>query len=85
MAGGPPISLAKDQASWPEAFAGMRKAGRLVAECLDMLVPEIRSGLTTEHIDRSVFEFAIDCGAMPATLMYRGYAWVAGVRSARCH
>jgi len=57
----------------PEAFAGMRKAGRLVAECLDMLVPEIRSGITTDHIDRLVFEFAMDHGALPATLMYRGY------------
>jgi methionyl aminopeptidase len=57
----------------PEAFAGMRKAGRLVAECLDMLVPEIRSGVATEHIDRLVFEFAMDHEAMPATLMYRGY------------
>ena len=35
----------------PEAFAGMRKAGRLVAECLDMLVPEIRPG-TTHRPDR---------------------------------
>src|SRR6266481_6274382 len=58
----------------PEAFASMRKAGRLVAECLDMLVPEISSGITTEHIDRLAFEFAMDHGAMPATLMYRGYA-----------
>jgi hypothetical protein len=45
------------------------KAGRLVAECLDMLVPEIRSGVTTEHIDRLVFEFAMDYGAMPGTLI----------------
>jgi methionyl aminopeptidase len=58
----------------PEAFASMREAGRLVAECLDMLVPEIGPGVTTEHIDRLVFEFAMDHGAMPATLMYRGYA-----------
>ena len=29
--------------------------------------------MTTEHIDRLVFEFAMDHGAMPATLMYRGY------------
>ena len=57
----------------PEAFAGMRKAGRLVAECLDMLVPAIRSGITTDYIDRLVFEFAMDHGALPATLMYRGY------------
>ena len=57
----------------PEAFAGMRRAGRLVAECLDMLVPEIGPGVTTDRIDRLVFAFAMDHGALPATLMYRGY------------
>ncbi len=57
----------------PAAFAGMRKAGQLVAECLDMLVPEIGPGVPTDHIDRLVFEFAMDHGARPATLMYRGY------------
>jgi methionyl aminopeptidase len=56
-----------------DAFEGMRKAGRMVAECLDMLVPEISPGVSTEHIDRLVFEFAMDHGAIPATLMYRGY------------
>jgi methionyl aminopeptidase len=57
-----------------DAFAGMRKAGQLVAECLDMLVPAIKPGVTTEEVDRLVFEFAMDHRAMPATLMYRGYA-----------
>jgi len=57
----------------PDAFAGMRKAGRLAAECLDMLVAEIKPGETTEHIDRRVYEFGMDNGALPATLMYRGY------------
>jgi methionyl aminopeptidase len=56
-----------------QAFDGMRQAGRLVAECLDMLTDEIRPGLPTERIDQLVFEFARDHGAMPATLMYRGY------------
>jgi methionyl aminopeptidase len=56
-----------------EAFAGMRKAGRLVAECLDMLVDEVKEGVPTERIDRLVFEFALDHGALPATLGYRGY------------
>ena len=28
----------------PEAFAGMRKAGRLVAECLDMLAGVVEPG-----------------------------------------
>jgi methionyl aminopeptidase len=57
----------------PDAFAGMRKAGRLVADCLDMLVDEVKPGVTTERIDRVVFDFAMDHRAKPATLMYRGY------------
>ena len=57
----------------PGAFEGMRKAGRLVAECLDMLAGEIRPGVPTERLDRLVLEFGCDHGAIPATLMYRGY------------
>ncbi|HKY85243.1 MAG TPA: type I methionyl aminopeptidase [Pseudorhodoplanes sp.] len=56
-----------------EAFAGMRKAGQLVAECLDMLTAEVAPGIPTEKIDRLVFDYAMDHGALPATLMYRGY------------
>src|SRR3712207_3552809 len=56
-----------------EAFAGMRKAGRLVAECLDMLAAEVKPGLPTERVDKLVFEYAMDHGAYPATMMYRGY------------
>src|SRR5215471_17504088 len=55
------------------AFDGMRKAGRLVAECLDMLAGEIGPGVPTEKIDRLVFDFALAHKATPATLMYRGY------------
>src|SRR5215471_8486192 len=71
----------------PDAFAGMRKAGRLAAECLDMLVGEIKPGVTTEHIDRLVFEFGMDRGALPATLMYRGYrkATCTSVNHVVCH
>ncbi|MGE3148428.1 MAG: type I methionyl aminopeptidase [Pseudorhodoplanes sp.] len=57
----------------PEAFAGMRKAGRLVAECLDMLTDHVKPGVSTDAIDRLVHGFAMDHGALPATLMYRGY------------
>ena len=57
----------------PPAFEGMRKAGRLVAECLDMLTDEIAPGVPTEKIDRLVFDFALAHKATPATLMYRGY------------
>ena len=59
----------------PEAFEGMRKAGRLVAECLDMLVDEVREGVPTAHVDKLVFDYALDHGAYPATLGYRGYEY----------
>src|SRR5262245_33522122 len=57
----------------PGAFEGMRQAGRLAAECLDMLTGEVRPGVPTEKIDRLVFDFAMGHNAIPATLMYRGY------------
>ena len=57
----------------PAAFEGMRKAGQLVAHCLDMLVEHVQPGVPTEKIDRLVFDYAMDHGALPATLMYRGY------------
>lgn len=56
-----------------EGFAGMRGAGRLVAECLDMLVGEVKIGITTAYLDKRVHEFVLDHGALPATLNYRGY------------
>src|SRR5450432_663488 len=52
----------------PGAFAGMRKAGQLVAECLDMLTFFLKAGVTTEKIDQLVFEFAMEHQAVPATL-----------------
>jgi len=57
-----------------DAFEGMRKAGQLVAQCLDEVTPLIKPGAPTEQIDRFVFEFSMDHGALPATLMYRGYS-----------
>ena len=53
----------------PEGFAGMRKAGHLVAECLDLLTAEVKPGGSTDHLERFVFEFAMAHGAWPAPLM----------------
>ncbi len=56
-----------------EAFAGMRRAGRLTAQTLDMLTEHVQPGVTTDALDEKVFEFAMDHGAIPATLNYRGF------------
>jgi len=56
-----------------EGFEGMRRAGRLAAECLDMLVPHVVPGVVTDHLDTLAREFVLDHGALPACLGYRGY------------
>ncbi|WP_029040823.1 type I methionyl aminopeptidase [Cucumibacter marinus] len=56
-----------------EGFEGMRRAGRLAAEALDLLYDHVEPGVTTEKLDDLAFEFARDNGAFPATLMYKGY------------
>ena len=57
----------------PADFEGMRKVGRLAGEALDMLVPHVKPGVTTQHLDDLVFDFALANGAYPAPLDYRGY------------
>ena len=57
-----------------EDFEGMRRAGRLAAECLDMLVPHVGPGVSTGELDRLAREFILDAGALPACLFYKGYS-----------
>jgi methionyl aminopeptidase len=58
----------------PEGFEGMRKAGRVAAECLDMLIPYVQPGVSTAELDRLAREFTLDHGALPACLFYKGYS-----------
>jgi methionyl aminopeptidase len=57
----------------PDAFVAMHKAGRLAAEALDLMIDVVKPGISTETLDKMVFEFGMDNGAYPATLQYRGY------------
>src|SRR3954452_666435 len=59
----------------PSGFAGMRKAGALVAKCLDELTDIVKAGVPTARIDEFFRDFAFSHGAYPATLMYRGYRY----------
>jgi methionyl aminopeptidase len=56
-----------------EGFEGMRRAGRLAAEVLDLLVPEVKPDVTTAALDKLAYEYVVDHGAIPACLGYRGY------------
>ena len=71
----------------PQDFEGMRKAGRLAAEALDLVYDAVRPGVTTDDLDSLCFQFAMDHGAYPAPLMYRGYrrAICTSVNHVVCH
>jgi len=56
-----------------EAFEGMRRAGRLAAECLDMLTPHVVPGALTSTLDDLAREFVLERGGLPACLFYKGY------------
>ena len=57
----------------PDAFEGMRRAGRVVAECLDEVAALVRPGIPTQAIEEHVLAFAKERDVLPATLNYRGY------------
>ncbi len=54
-------------------FEGMRKAGKLAAECLDYITDFVDVGVTTEHLDDLCREFIVKHNAIPACLGYNGY------------
>jgi methionyl aminopeptidase len=68
-------------------FAGMRAAGRVAAEILDMLVPLVKPGVTTGEIDDFVSAEVTRRGVVSATIGYKGYkhASCISVNHVVCH
>lgn len=56
-----------------EDIETMRKAGRVVAQTLDMIASHIIPGITTEKLDRLVEDFILSKGAVPAFKNYHGF------------
>ena len=54
-------------------FQGMRKAGALAAEVLDMITDYVKKGTTTQMLDDICHEYIIKQGAIPAPLNYKGF------------
>jgi methionyl aminopeptidase len=58
----------------PEQIEKMRVAGRLAAEVLEMLVPHVKPGVTTEELDRLAYDYIVDVQkAVPANVGYKGF------------
>ena len=54
-------------------FDGMRRAGKLAAEVLDMIGDYVRVGVSTDELNTLCHDMIIQNGATPAPLHYKGF------------
>jgi methionyl aminopeptidase len=68
-------------------FAGMRQAGKVAAEILDLVAPLVRPGVTTEALDDFIRGEVERRGVVSATIGYKGYkhASCISVNHVVCH
>jgi methionyl aminopeptidase len=58
----------------PEERDGMRQAGRLAAQVLDMIGEHVQPGVSTDELDQICHEYITGTlGAVPAPLNYKGF------------
>jgi methionyl aminopeptidase len=57
----------------PQQIEGIRKAGQLTRDVLDMLTEKVTPGITTNQIDCWIYDYTVAHGGKPATLGYKGY------------
>lgn len=58
----------------PEEIAKMRIAGRLAAECLEMIEEYVQPGVSTAELDRIIHKHIVEVqGGIPACLNYKGF------------
>lgn len=57
----------------PSQIELMRKAGRIVAETLELMREHVSPGVTTLDLDRIAEEYIRKCGAVPAFKGYHGF------------
>lgn len=56
-----------------ETIGRIRKASRLAAQALALVLESAKPGMTTDELDRIGHEFLVSHGAYPSTLGYRGF------------
>ncbi|MGM9917028.1 methionyl aminopeptidase [Anaerotignum sp.] len=56
-----------------EQLEGIRKAGKLNTEILDMVAANIKAGMSTDDINTLVHNYTIEHGGIPAPLNYQGF------------
>lgn len=57
----------------PEQIEGIRRSGVINTGVLDLVEKEIKEGMSTAAIDKLVYDYTVDHGAIPAPLNYEGF------------
>jgi methionine aminopeptidase len=58
----------------PEDIAGMRVAGKLAADVLEMIAEHVKPGVTTDELNQICHDYIVNVQqAIPAPLNYKGY------------
>ena len=57
----------------PEQIEGIRRSGKINTGVLDLVEKEIHAGMSTAEIDKLVYDYTVDHGAIPAPLNYEGF------------
>lgn len=57
----------------PAQIERMRKAGKIVADTLELMRETVRPGITTGELDRIAEEYILKCGAIPTFKGYNGF------------
>jgi len=57
----------------PREIDSMRKAGRIVADTLDLVQRHVKPGITTGELDKIAEDYILSCGAAPSFKGYRGF------------
>lgn len=57
----------------PKQIAAIKKSAALNTAVLDHVAAHIRAGMSTEEIDRLVYDFTTEHGGIPAPLNYEGF------------
>ena len=79
----PPVSLLKTK----EEIAKIKKSCQLAKATLDELEKMVKPGISTNEIDKFVYDFTINQNAYPAPLNYRGYpkSTCTSINNVICH
>ena len=77
----------RDMIKTKEQIDGIRESGKVNIAVLDYVAENIREGMSTEEIDRLVYEKTTQLGGIPAPLHYDGYpkSVCTSINSQVCH